>query len=182
MFKCVLIGDSGVGKTALLCALTNTMYTGKETIGVDFRIIEFDPDHKAILWDTSGLKQFRCITKMYIRDMDGLVFVYDITRRETFEGLTGWLTDLMEVMSSSPNRRKRKLWLLGYKSDCDVQRTVLHQEAEMFAKDHHMEYHECSRNDPQDEFWKSFKHHTRHHKTPPSPPPVGCFDSWYINL
>ena len=90
MFKIIIIGESGVGKTAImqrLCENTyDTVYV--TTVGVDFKpkILEIGKKRiKMQIWDTAGQERFRNITASYYRNAQGVVIVYDRTNPATLE-------------------------------------------------------------------------------------------------
>jgi small GTP-binding protein len=99
MFKCVIIGDSGVGKSNLLSRFTKDEFTkdSKSTIGVEFATRQIEHDGKTIeaqVWDTAGQERYRAITAAYYRGAIGALLVYDITKRESFENCERWLREL----------------------------------------------------------------------------------------
>lgn len=118
LFKLVLIGDSGVGKSCLLLRFADGAFTESyiSTIGVDFRFrtvkIE-DQTVKLQIWDTAGQERFRTITSAYYRGADGIIMVYDVTNRDSFMHVRDWLA---EVNNYAPDDTCQKL-LIGNKSD-----------------------------------------------------------------
>ncbi|PKA64339.1 Ras-related protein RIC2 [Apostasia shenzhenica] len=117
LFKLVLIGDSGVGKSNLLSRFTRNEFNleSKSTIGVEFATRSLNVDGKIIkaqIWDTAGQERYRAITSAYYRGAVGALLVYDVTRRTTFENVERWLRELRE--HTDPNI---VVMLVGNKSD-----------------------------------------------------------------
>ena len=102
----VLIGDSGVGKSCLLLRFADDNFTESyiSTIGVDFRFRTIYVDNKTIklqIWDTAGQERFRTITSAYYRGADGVILVYDVTNRESFEHVEDWLNEVNRYANES---------------------------------------------------------------------------------
>ncbi|KAL0910532.1 hypothetical protein M5K25_021525 [Dendrobium thyrsiflorum] len=117
LFKLVLIGDSGVGKSNLLSRFTRNEFNleSKSTIGVEFATKSLNVDGKIIkaqIWDTAGQERYRAITSAYYRGAVGALLVFDVTRRATFENIERWLRELRE--HTDPNI---VVMLVGNKSD-----------------------------------------------------------------
>lgn len=117
LFKLVLIGDSGVGKSNLLSRFTRNEFNleSKSTIGVEFATKSLNVDGKIIkaqIWDTAGQERYRAITSAYYRGAVGALLVFDVTRRATFENVERWLRELRE--HTDPNI---VVMLVGNKSD-----------------------------------------------------------------
>lgn len=117
LFKIVIIGDSGVGKTNLLSRFVDGTFSidSKPTIGVEFATKTYNIDNKVIknqIWDTAGQQRFRAITNAYYRGAQGAVIVYDITKSRTFENLNKWLSELRD--NAEPDIA---IMLLGNKCD-----------------------------------------------------------------
>ena len=98
IFKYIIIGDSGVGKSCLMHKFTKEIFMPDypTTIGVDFgaRTIKvFGEKIKLQIWDTAGQERFRAVTRSYYRGAAGALMVYDVTRRSTYNHLSSWLTD-----------------------------------------------------------------------------------------
>ncbi|XP_027170552.1 ras-related protein RABB1c [Coffea eugenioides] len=134
LFKYIIIGDTGVGKSCLLLQFTDKRFQPVHdlTIGVEFGARMITIDNKPIklqIWDTAGQESFRSITRSYYRGAAGALLVYDITRRETFNHLASWLEDA-QVM----------LVLIGNKCDLPVST----EEGEQFAKENGLIFMECS--------------------------------------
>nr|XP_043610787.1 ras-related protein RABA5a [Erigeron canadensis]XP_043610788.1 ras-related protein RABA5a [Erigeron canadensis] len=99
LFKIVLLGDSGVGKSNLLARFArNEFYSNsKSTIGVEFQTQKMEVNGKEVkaqVWDTAGQERFRAVTSAYYRGAVGALVVYDISRRQTFDSVGRWLNEL----------------------------------------------------------------------------------------
>ena len=144
-FKFLIIGDTEVGKSALLLRFTEQKYRDVQdlTVGVEFgaRMIDVDgTEVKLEIWDTAGQEAFLSITRSYYRGADGALLVYDISRRATFQNLTRWLG---EARQNSGND-DLKLILVGAKADQGARRQVSAGEAAEFARKHGMVHVETS--------------------------------------
>ncbi|KHN80582.1 Ras-related protein Rab-14 [Toxocara canis] len=144
IFKYIIIGDMGVGKSCLLHQFTEKKFMADcpHTIGVEFgtRIIEVSGQKiKLQIWDTAGQERFRAVTRSYYRGAAGALMVYDITRRSTYNHLSSWLTDARNL--TNPNT---VIFLIGNKSDLDGQRDVTYEEAKAFADENGLTFLECS--------------------------------------
>ncbi|XP_066529699.1 ras-related protein Rab-25a [Hoplias malabaricus] len=144
VFKVVLIGESGVGKSNLLSRFTKNEFNhdSRTTIGVEFstRSIQLDTvTIKAQIWDTAGLERYRAITSAYYRGAVGALLVYDITRHLTYENVERWLKELYD--HADPHM---VVMLVGNKSDLTAQRTVPTQEAQSYAESKDLLFMETS--------------------------------------
>ncbi|BES92148.1 unnamed protein product [Nesidiocoris tenuis] len=144
MFKYIIIGDTGVGKSCLLLQFTDKRFQPVHdlTIGVEFgsRMITVGgKEIKLQIWDTAGQEAFRSITRSYYRGAAGALLVYDITRRETFNHLTSWLEDARQHSNS-----EMVIILVGNKNDLMSRREVSTAEGEAFAKEHGIIFIETS--------------------------------------
>ena len=97
-FKILIIGDSAVGKTSLLLKYVDNFFpeTHMATIGVEYKTKNIETSkYKVILhlWDTAGQERFKSITKSFFNNANGIVFVYDITSKESFDGVKNWIKD-----------------------------------------------------------------------------------------
>ncbi|XP_069031269.1 ras-related protein Rab-8B isoform X2 [Embiotoca jacksoni] len=102
LFKLLLIGDSGVGKTCLLFRFSEDAFntTFISTIGIDFKIRTVELDGKKIklqIWDTAGQERFRTITTAYYRGAMGIMLVYDITNEKSFDNIRNWIRNIEEL-------------------------------------------------------------------------------------
>jgi len=144
LFKYIIIGDTGVGKSCLLLQFTDKRFQPVHdlTIGVEFgaRMVTIDNRQiKLQIWDTAGQESFRSITRSYYRGAAGALLVYDITRRETFNHLTRWLEEARQNANSS-----MVIMLVGNKGDLDHKRQVTKEEGEKFAKENGLIFLETS--------------------------------------
>merc|ERR1712072_1594445 len=145
LFKYIIIGDTGVGKSCLLLQFTDKRFQPVHdlTIGVEFgaRMVTIDGKQiKLQIWDTAGQESFRCITRSYYRGAAGALLVYDITRRETFNHLASWLEDARQHAHSNMT-----IMLIGNKSDLQHRRAVTYEEGEAFAKEHGLVFMETAK-------------------------------------
>ncbi|EYU19463.1 hypothetical protein MIMGU_mgv1a012444mg [Erythranthe guttata] len=133
LFKLLLIGDSGVGKSCLLLRFADDSYLESyiSTIGVDFKIRTVEQDGKTIklqIWDTAGQERFRTITSSYYRGAHGIIVVYDVTDQESFNNVKQWLNEIDRYASDSVNKL-----LVGNKCDLTSQKVVSTETAQAFA-------------------------------------------------
>ncbi|GET91545.1 Ras-related protein rab-2a, putative [Leishmania tarentolae] len=134
VFKYIIIGDSGVGKSCLLLQFTDKRFEPLHdlTIGVEFgaRLISIQGKSiKLQIWDTAGQESFRSITRSYYRGASGALLVYDVTRRDTFTHLQSWLEDARANANTA-----LVIMLIGNKCDLDSKRQVSREEGEAFAR------------------------------------------------
>ncbi|XP_061632833.1 ras-related protein Rab-13 isoform X2 [Phyllopteryx taeniolatus] len=130
LFKLLLIGDSGVGKTCLIIrfAEDNFNSTYISTIGIDFKVKTIEVDGKKVklqVWDTAGQERFKTITTAYYRGAMGIILVYDITDEKSFENIQNWMKSIKENASAGVSRM-----LLGNKCDIEAKRKVTKETGE----------------------------------------------------
>jgi Ras-related protein Rab-4B len=136
VFKFVLIGDSGTGKSCLLHQFVDGKFRkgpAKHTIGVEFGSRAVTIGGKKIklqIWDTAGQERFRSVTRSYYRGAAGALIVYDLTSRETFEHLKNWCNDSRLLASKDIS-----IMLIGNKCDLKGDRIVTFLEASRFAQE-----------------------------------------------
>lgn len=152
-FKIVVIGDSGVGKTALIQRLTDNKFSQTSaTVGVQYQPYicpltsnnsdEKDSNEKAVqlqIWDTAGQEKYKSISKSYFRNALGAVLVFDITNIQTFENVSMWLQELRDSCNQNAF-----ILLVGNKTDRESDREVGEETAKEFAHQQRIEYREAS--------------------------------------
>ncbi|XP_064647715.1 ras-related protein Rab-18A-like [Lineus longissimus] len=142
--KILIIGESSVGKSSLLLRFTDDTFDPEQsaTIGVDFKVKTITVDGnktKLAIWDTAGQERFRTLTPSYYRGAQGVILVYDVTNKKSFQKLEAWLSEL-ETFSTKHDIVKM---LVGNKIDVDM-REVSRDEGLKFARKHHMLFIESS--------------------------------------
>ncbi|TPX33314.1 hypothetical protein SmJEL517_g03710 [Synchytrium microbalum] len=133
LFKLLLIGDSGVGKSCLLLRFADDTYTESyiSTIGVDFKIRTIELEGKTVklqIWDTAGQERFRTITSSYYRGAHGIIVVYDVTDQDTYSNVKQWLQEIDRYANEGVNKL-----LVGNKSDLTTKKVVDYQVAKDFS-------------------------------------------------
>jgi len=144
LFKLLLIGDSGVGKSCLLLRFADDTYTESyiSTIGVDFKIRTIELEGKTIklqIWDTAGQERFRTITSSYYRGAHGIIVVFDVTDQESFNNVKQWLHEIDRYACQNV-----KKLLVGNKCDLASKRAVATEHAQEFADSLGIQYLETS--------------------------------------
>lgn len=145
LFKIVLVGDSGVGKTNLLTRFSKNEFSleSKTTIGVEFatKTITTESGHviKAQIWDTAGQDRYRAIASSYYKGALGALLVYDITKEQSFENVNKWLSELR-----NNGAENMMLMLIGNKSDLGSDRVVKTEDAAAYAEKETMAFLETS--------------------------------------
>ena len=144
LFKIVMIGESGVGKSSILMRYCDNNFTDNfvSTIGIDFKFKTLEENgkrHKLQIWDTSGQERFKSITSSFYRGANGVVLVFDLTDKESFERLDEWMREAR--MNAG---EEVKLVVVGNKSDLTDLREVSSMKAESFALQNGCHYFETS--------------------------------------
>lgn len=147
LFKLVLIGDTGVGKSCILLRFADDSFTESyiTTIGVDFRFRTIPVDEKSIklqIWDTAGQERFRTITSAYYRGADGIVIVYDSTERSSFNSIDEWVIEVNRYASENTCKI-----LIGNKNDLEADKKVSTEEGQKKAEELGIEFIETSAKD-----------------------------------
>lgn len=132
--KILILGDSSVGKTSLLLKYADgyfpTIYVA--TIGVEYKIKQINVNGLDInlqIWDTAGQERFRSITKNFMKEADGIMYVYDITEKGSFDNLKNW------IRQSEDSTEGFKKIIVGNKSDLELDRKVTKEYLQKFCDD-----------------------------------------------
>jgi len=146
LFKLLIIGDSGVGKSSILLRFADDMFSGSyiTTIGVDFKIRTINVNDERVklqIWDTAGQERFRTITSTYYRGTHGVIVVYDVTNAESFVNVKRWLHEIDQ------NCDVVNKVLVGNKNDQPENKVVETEDAKRFALQMGVETFETSAKD-----------------------------------
>ena len=144
IFKMILIGDSGVGKTNILSRYINNTFleTTKSTVGVELgtKIEEYNNTKiKIQIWDTAGQERYKSITKTYYKGAKGAFIVYDISKKDSFKNIDKWIKDLKEY-----GEEDAIILIIGNKCDLEDKREVTIEEVKKKAEIYKMVYCETS--------------------------------------
>lgn len=144
--KLILLGDLGVGKSSLLSRFASNAFMGniKATVAVEYLVQVITVNDRTVklqIWDTAGQEQYRAISKSYYKSIAGVVMVYDITNRSSFENIREWVRDVQQETSQNVS-----YILLGNKGDLEG-RVVSTEEGTQLAIDLGMKFLETSAKD-----------------------------------
>ena len=136
IFKVVIIGDSGVGKSNITTRYLKDEFntSSKATVGVEFgakKLIFEKTNIKVQIWDTAGQERYKSITNAYYKGSKGAFIIYDITKRESFENVEKWLSELKKGSEDNIT-----VILIGNKSDLNEERQVSIDEGKIKAQDY----------------------------------------------
>jgi len=142
--KILIIGESFVGKSSLLLRFTDDTFATEmpATIGMDFKTTKMTIDSNVVklaIWDTAGSERFRSLTPNFYRGSHGVILVYDVTNRQTFDKLDNWLKEV-EAYSTKADIVKM---LIANKIDKE-NRVVTRDEGLQWARKHHTLFIEAS--------------------------------------
>ncbi len=174
-YKLILIGDSSVGKTCLFKKITSGIFLGRNvsTVGIDRKtlsfVYDFDENGKKVsknvvinLTDTAGQERYKSITQSYYKGSNGVILLYDITDRKSFEHLNEWISNVRNSVGNY-EESNYTIFLLGTKMDLVVddekRRQVTVEEAKEKCQEFDLEWGgECSSKDfSEDDYKKIFK-------------------------
>ena len=145
LYKRILLGDTSVGKTCFLMRYTDNTFQEihMSTIGLDYKLknvqLEDGKIVKIQIWDTAGQDRFRSITKNYYKGAHGIILIYDVTDKKTYENVKAWIEQIREEVSDNVT-----IILVGNKIDDLEGRKVKKEEGEKAAKEFGLSFFECS--------------------------------------
>jgi len=133
LYKLLIIGDSGVGKSCLLLRFSDDIFTDSfiSTIGVDFKIRTLEINGQKVklqIWDTAGQERFRTITSSYYRGAHGIIVVYDVTNQKSYDDIEKWLKEI----DTFAGQHVQKL-LVGNKCDLVNDRVIPIEQGKALA-------------------------------------------------
>ena len=144
LYKIIIVGDSGVGKSNILGRYINNEFKQdtKSTVGVEFaskKVKVNDVNIKLQIWDTAGQERYRSITSAYYKGSKGCFIVYDITSSQTFENIEKWYEEI-----SKTGDKSLSIILIGNKCDLEDERKVTIEMGENKARDLNCPFFETS--------------------------------------
>ena len=147
--KVILLGDTSVGKTSLINAIAGKKFNpnmpSSNSTNYIQKIYGIDSiKYKVNLWDTAGQEKYRQITKLFYKGSDIVIFVYDITVRDTFYSLEDWIKEVKDIIDN-----KYICGIVGNKRDLYFEEEIKEEEAKQFANKNNMKFKLVSaKNDP----------------------------------
>ena len=157
LFKILLIGDSGVGKTSVIMRYTKNLFNEDylNSIGVDFKSKDLYIEEKKIklqIWDTAGQERFRTITSSYYRGAHAIAVVFDLTKRQSYDHVKKWMEDINKYAKENVLK-----FLVGNKSDLKDEIQVSYEEARALASQMKTTYFSVSakKNENINEFFEA---------------------------
>ena len=143
-FKIILIGDSNVGKTAIINRFINNIFSKDHhcTIGVEFfvkSVIVGEDKVDLQIWDTCGQERYKTITKQYYREINGYILIFDLSNKNSFSNIKHWLNDISEYGQNINCKI-----IVGNKNDLSEERQVGQEEIDNFILENNIEYIELS--------------------------------------
>jgi len=142
--KLLILGDSTVGKTSILYQYTNNLFSSQHlaTVGIDYFTKSEVINGSSVsikIWDTAGQERYKSLTNAFFRNAEGIILVYDVTDKDTFNNLKHWLQSINSCTSENSGLKKI---VIGNK--IDLKREVSQSDAEEFANENNVKYFESS--------------------------------------
>ena len=145
--KIITLGDSHVGKSSLIIKFIENKFTTNylTTVGFDLKcktIQMNDEEIKLIIHDTAGQERFRSLASNYIKKANGVLLVYDISDKKSFDNIGKWMDDIIEESDN-----KIPIVLAGNKCDLKQERVITKEVGENIAKQYNLIFFETSCKD-----------------------------------
>eukprot|EP01084_Bolivina_argentea_P062910 114967_1 len=145
LYRLIIIGDSGTGKTNILLRFVENTFTDSfiSTIGIDFKIktIEYKCELiKLQIWEATGGERFQAISHAYYKSADGMIIVYDITDRASYNHMSVFYLDKINQFA----KENMPILIIGNKIDLEYDRNISYDEAKLFCDNHKLEFIETS--------------------------------------
>ena len=148
IYKVLLLGDSTVGKTCFLLQYTDKTFQDihLSTIGLDRRsksmVLKSGKNVKIEIWDTAGQDRFRSIAKNYYKSANGVILIYDVTNRQTYDNIAKWISQIQQEVD-----QRVIIYIVGNKIDMENQRKVKTEEGQKIAEEYNFPFAETSAKD-----------------------------------
>ena len=144
LYKLVIVGNSGVGKSSILIRFADDLFSSNyiSTIGVDFRFRTLQINNKIVklqIWDTAVQERFRSVTSAYYKGADAIILCYDITNMYSFRSLDEWISQVK-------NTKDALYVIVGNKCD-EINREVAYEHGKQFADENNCYFVETSAKD-----------------------------------
>jgi len=148
LLKIIVLGESGVGKTSLLLRYVENRFTlnTKSTIGANFLTKRMEIGDKVAtcqIWDTAGQERFQGLGTAFYRGSDGVIFVFDVTQRKSFEELEQWKKAFLIQVGQEGND-KFPMIVIANKVDLEESREVPQKEMKEWCAKHNLTWFETS--------------------------------------
>jgi Ras-related protein Rab-1A len=146
LFKLVLVGEVGVGKSSLVLRYTDNTFLNDDvgTIGADFKVKFINVDKKKIklqIWDTAGQEKFRVMTSSYFGGANAVIIVFDLTDQKSLDAVEKWIK---EAQSFADKSKPLQFLIVGNKKDLEKERTVDKDAPRKIAEKYNALYCETS--------------------------------------
>ena len=142
-FKLIVIGNASVGKSCLSLKAIKGVFEENyfNTVGFEFSSLHIKLNNQIIklqIWDTAGQERYMSVNKNLFLRVQGMILMYDITNRDSFEHVTVWINNIREICSQIP------IILVGNKCDLEEERIVTEEEGREIAENNKMNFLEAS--------------------------------------
>ena len=145
LYKILILGDSSVGKTCFLTRYADNTFQElhMSTIGIDYKLKNIQMENgrtvKLQIWDTAGQDRFRSITKNYYKGANGIIVIYSVTDKKTFNNVKNWVNQIKSEVDE-----RVTIILVANKIDDEENREVSKEEGEEIASKLGLSFFECS--------------------------------------